>query len=95
MLHCLESNTLFYINQSKMNIRYKVKYVLKLVKALLVHANAQAAEIVIDDFSTNQGPISDTVVDGAKVLLGGVSEDIVISIFKKWITVKALVMMIP
>ncbi len=31
--------------------------------ALLVHANAQAS-ILIDDFSTNQGPVSDTVVDG-------------------------------
>ncbi len=32
--------------------------------ALLLHTNVQAGEIVIDDFSTNQGPVSDTVVDG-------------------------------
>ncbi len=31
--------------------------------ALFLHVNAQAAEIVIDNFSTNQGPIVDTVVD--------------------------------
>ncbi len=32
--------------------------------ALLLHTNAQAGEILIDDFSTDQGPISDTVVGG-------------------------------
>jgi hypothetical protein len=32
--------------------------------ALLLHINAQATEVVIDDFSTNQGPISDLVVGG-------------------------------
>ncbi|CAE6929588.1 PEP-CTERM sorting domain-containing protein [Vibrio sp. B1FLJ16] len=32
--------------------------------AVLLHANAQAAEILIDDFSTNQGPVSDLVVGG-------------------------------
>ncbi|CAE6933329.1 hypothetical protein ACOMICROBIO_FLGHMIGD_03609 [Vibrio sp. B1FLJ16] len=31
--------------------------------AFLLHANAQASEILIDDFSTNQGPVSDTIVD--------------------------------
>ncbi len=33
-----------------------------LTSAVLLHANAQAAEILIDDFSTGQGPISDSVV---------------------------------
>ncbi len=32
--------------------------------AFLLHANAQAAEILIDDFSTDQGPVSDLIVDG-------------------------------
>ncbi|CAE6933349.1 hypothetical protein ACOMICROBIO_FLGHMIGD_03610 [Vibrio sp. B1FLJ16] len=31
--------------------------------ALLLHSNAQAGDILIDDFSTNQGPVSDLVVD--------------------------------
>ncbi len=39
--------------------------------ALLLHANVQAAEILIDDFTTDQGPVSDTVVGG-----GGTSSDI-------------------
>ncbi len=33
--------------------------------AFLFHANAQADEILIDDFSTTQGPVSDLVVDGS------------------------------
>ncbi len=44
---------------------------MKLIRALSVmacavflHANAQATEVLIDDFSTNQGPVSDTIVDG-------------------------------
>ncbi len=32
--------------------------------ALLLHTNAQAGEILIDDFVTNQGPVEDKVVDG-------------------------------
>ncbi len=51
---------------------------MKLVKTLsvmtcafLLHANAQADEILIDDFSTVQGPVSDLVVGG-----GGASNQI-------------------
>ncbi|CAE6933316.1 hypothetical protein ACOMICROBIO_FLGHMIGD_03608 [Vibrio sp. B1FLJ16] len=40
--------------------------------ALLLHANGQAEEILIDDFSTNQGPVSDLVVGG-----GGSSSQII------------------
>ncbi len=39
--------------------------------ALLLHTNAQADEILIDDFSTVQGPVSDLVVGG-----GGASNQI-------------------
>ncbi|MCA0934362.1 PEP-CTERM sorting domain-containing protein [Vibrio alginolyticus] len=42
--------------------------------ALLLHANAQAGEILIDDFSTNQGPVSDSIVgDEAGVARDGVT----------------------
>ncbi len=42
--------------------------------ALLLHANAQAGEILIDNFSTDQGPITDTVVGveaGSQTFNGG------------------------
>ncbi len=38
--------------------------------ALLLHANAQAANILIDDFTTDQGPVEDLIVGG-----GGTSND--------------------
>ncbi|CAE6929573.1 PEP-CTERM sorting domain-containing protein [Vibrio sp. B1FLJ16] len=48
-----------------------VKTLAVMACGLLLHANAQADEILIDDFSTLQGPVSDLVVGG-----GGASNQI-------------------